>query len=280
MKKALKITKKVLTWLLVILTVLMTLITIASATIFNKTDASIFGLRMYVVLSDSMSATDFSAGDLIISKEVEPEELVEGDIITFTSTNRESMGQTVTHKIRSRTTLENGELGFITYGTTNGVDDVTPARAEHVHGKYVGRIPYVGTFCEFLKTPLGYLLCIFVPFLILIALQIKNCAKAFRHLRKEQKAEMQTERDELKAEREKLEEALAQMRAMQAQMSATQAAPAAPPAEETPAEAPVVEAPVVEAPVVEAPAEAPVEETPAEEASTEETPTEETPAEE
>lgn len=260
MNKAWEITKKVLTWLLIIVTVGMTLFTIASATIFNKSDASIFGFRMYIVLSDSMSATDFSAGDLIISKEVDPEELVEGDIITFTSTNPTSMGQTITHKIRSVTTLENGGLGFVTYGTTTGVDDEVPAKAEHVLGKYSFRIPYAGKFCDFLKTPLGYLLCIFVPFLILIALQIKNCAKAFRSMRKEQKQEMQVERDELKAEREKLEEAMAQLRAMQQQMGMPQATPAAPPAE-TPAEAPVEQPPVEEAPAEEAPAE----ETPTEE---------------
>ena len=260
MNRAWEITKKVLTWLLIIVTVGMTLFTIASATIFNKSDASIFGFRMYIVLSDSMSATDFSAGDLIISKEVDPEKLVEGDIITFTSTNPTSMGQTITHKIRSVTTLENGGLGFVTYGTTTGVDDEVPAKAEHVLGKYSFRIPYAGKFCDFLKTPLGYLLCIFVPFLILIALQIKNCAKAFRSMRREQKQEMQVERDELKAEREKLEEAMAQLRAMQQQMGMPQAAPAAPPAE--------------------APAEAPVEQPPAEEAPAEEAPAEETPTEE
>lgn len=269
MKKSLNIIKKVLTWVLIILTVGMTLFTIASATIFNKSDASIFGFRMYIVLSDSMSATDFSAGDLIISKEVDPEELVEGDIITFTSTNPTSMGETITHKIREVTTLENGGLGFVTYGTTTGVDDEVPAKAEHVLGKYSFRIPYAGKFCEFLKTPLGYMLCIFVPFLILIALQIKNCAKAFRALRKEQKQEMQVERDELKAEREKLEEAMAQLRAMQQQMGMPQAAPAAPPVE-APAEEPVEETPV----------EAPAEETPAEEALAEETPAEEVPTEE
>lgn len=265
MNRAWEITKKVLTWLLIIVTVGMTLFTIASATIFNKSDASIFGFRMYIVLSDSMSATDFSAGDLIISKEVDPEELVEGDIITFTSTNPTSMGQTITHKIRSVTTLENGGLGFVTYGTTTGVDDEVPAKAEHVLGKYSFRIPYAGKFCDFLKTPLGYLLCIFVPFLILIALQIKNCAKAFRSMRKEQKQEMQVERDELKAEREKLEEAMAQLRAMQQQMGMPQATPAAPPAE-APAEAPVEQTPAEEAPSEEAPAEeAPAEETPTEE---------------
>lgn len=266
MNKAWEITKKILTWVLIVVTVGMTLFTIASATIFNKTDASIFGFRMYIVLSDSMSATDFSAGDLIISKSVDPEELVEGDIITFTSTNPTSMGQTITHKIRSVTTLEDGKLGFVTYGTTTGVDDEVPAKAEHVLGKYSFRIPYAGKFCDFLKTPLGYLLCIFVPFLILIALQIKNCAKAFRSLRKEQKQEMQVERDELKAEREKLEEAMAQLRAMQQQMGMQTAAPAEEvPAAEAPAEV-TEEAPAEETPAEEAPAE----EIPAEEASTEE----------
>ncbi len=35
---------------------------------FDRADRSLFGYKAFIVLSDSMSATDFSAGDLVLSK--------------------------------------------------------------------------------------------------------------------------------------------------------------------------------------------------------------------
>ena len=56
-------------------------------------------------------------------QEVDPATLQAGDIITFQSTNPASYGESITHKIRALTTDASGNPGFITYGTTTGVDD-------------------------------------------------------------------------------------------------------------------------------------------------------------
>ena len=67
---------------------------------------------MYIVNSDSMAATDFKAGSLILVKEVDPSTLQEGDIITFMSQDTESFGETITHKIRTLTTDAKGNPRF------------------------------------------------------------------------------------------------------------------------------------------------------------------------
>ena len=79
--KALKIIKNVAVWLVVALAVCMMLFTIVSVSTFDRADRSLFGLKAFIVLSDSMSKTDFDAGDLVLVKEVEPQTLKEGDII-------------------------------------------------------------------------------------------------------------------------------------------------------------------------------------------------------
>ena len=67
MKKAWHIIKAILLWLVVALAVCMMGFTIVSVNTFDRMDRSLFGYKAFIVLSDSMSATDFNAGDLIPS---------------------------------------------------------------------------------------------------------------------------------------------------------------------------------------------------------------------
>lgn len=219
MKKAWKIISTALVWMVVIVAVFMMIFTIISVNTFNRNDRDLFGVRFYIVLSDSMSATDFDAGDLVLVKEVDPTTLQVGDIIAYQSQNSENYGATVTHKIRAKTVDANGNPGFITYGTTTNVDDETVVTYPFILGKYQTALPKVGTFFQFLKTPQGYIVCILIPFLLLIIYQGLNCVKIFKMYKAEQMAELQAEKDALEAQRKKSEEMMAQLLAMQKQMT-------------------------------------------------------------
>lgn len=232
MKKAFNIVKTTLVWLMVLLAVSMMIFTVISVTTFNRNDRSLFGYKMYIVKTDSMAATDFNAGALILVKEVDPAALQEGDIITFMSQDTESFGETITHKIRKTTVDAEGNPGFITYGTTTGVDDETVVTYPFILGKYQTALPKVGTFFQFLKTPQGYIICILIPFLLLIIYQGLNCVKVFKLYKAEQMAELQAEKDELAAQKKQSEEMMAQLLEMQKQM-AQQSKSAAPPEEES-----------------------------------------------
>lgn len=222
MKKAWKIISTTMVWIVVVVAVFMMVFTIVSVNTFNRNDRNLFGFRCYIVLSDSMSATDFDAGDLVLVKEVDPTTLQEGDIIAYQSQNSENYGATVTHKIRSKTVDKNGNPGFITYGTTTGVDDETVVTYPFVLGKYKAALPQVGTFFQFLKTPQGYIICILIPFLLLIIYQGLNCVKIFKMYKAEQMAELQAEKDALEAQRKQSEDMMAQLLAMQQQMQQNQ----------------------------------------------------------
>ncbi len=206
-KKALKITGNVLTVAVAILVVIMTVLTVFSMVFNRDGTASVFGVQAYVVQSDSMTP-EFAAGDVIFSEEVNPEELIAGDIITFISRDSASYGQTITHCIREVTT-HNGKLAFITYGIATGVDDGTPAAASDVLGRYAFRIAGLGSFFEFLKSVPGYIVCILLPFLVIIGLQIANIVSAVRAARAEKAAAAAAERSRVEA----LEEEVARLRA-------------------------------------------------------------------
>ena len=219
MKKALKIIKTTMVWMVVALAVFMMLFTVISVTTFNRNDRTLFGYRAYIVNTDSMSATDFDAGDLIFVKQVEKmSQLKEGDIITYISQNSDSFGENITHKIRRATVDAEGNPGFITYGTTTGVDDETVVTYPYILGKYAAKAPALGHFFEFLKTPQGYIVCIFIPFMLLILYQGVNCIRLFRRYKSEQMEEMEAEKAKLEAERAESAKMMEELQALKAQL--------------------------------------------------------------
>ena len=219
MKKFGGILSTILVWAVALVAVAMMIFTVVSVNTFNRNDRDLFGYRAYIVLSDSMSATDFSAGDLILVKQVDPNTLQPGDIIAYTSQNSENYGETVTHKIRSLTVNDNGEPGFITYGTTTNTDDAAVVTFPFVLGKYEMVLPKVGSFLQFLRSTTGYILCILIPFLILILHQGLNCVAAFRRYKGEQMAELQAEKDALEKQRQQSELMMQQLLEMKQQMT-------------------------------------------------------------
>lgn len=218
MKKALNIIRTTLVWLLVLLAVSMMIFTVISVTTFNRNDRSLFGYKMYIVNTDSMAATDFNAGSLILVKETDPSTLKEGDIITFMSQDTDSFGETITHKIRKLTTDAEGNPGFITYGTTTGVDDDTVVTYPYILGKYHHKIPWLGRFFNFLKTTPGYFVCIFTPFMLIILYEGIKFFRLFRRYKQEQMEEMQAEKEKLEEEREANAKMLEELQALKAQL--------------------------------------------------------------
>ena len=210
MKKAWNMIKNIIVGLVVVMALGMMVFTVISVRNFNQNDRSIFGYKAFIVMSDSMSATDFNAGDLVLLKEVDPADLKEGDIIAFISRNDGSYGETVTHKIRRLTMDASGNPGFVTYGTTTDTDDKKIVPYEDVIGKYQRNLLVVGKFFHFLKSTPGYILLILVPFLLLLIFQGIGCVRSYRQFRAEEMEGLYQERDriqeEIEASRRQLQE--------------------------------------------------------------------------
>ena len=185
MKKRLEAVRNILSWTLTAAAAVMIIFTIVSLTAADREDRSIFGFRAFIALSDSMSATDFDAGDLVLVKEVDPATLKEGDIIAYISRSSASNGETTTHKIRRLTVDEDGKPGFITYGTTTDTDDEGIVTYGDVLGVYRGHIPKVGRFIAFIKTTGGFITCILVPLFLIVLAQGISCIRLLRTYRQE-----------------------------------------------------------------------------------------------
>ncbi len=237
--KIFNIIGKVFTALVVIFAACMMVFTILSTTVFNKNDGTdIFGYRFMSVLSNSMSKSEknandkvhFSTEDIIIVKEMKDankdgREYKAGDIIAF-NTYKEGKFVTVTHKILEVKNNE-GMIEYVTYGTNTGAVDDTTVTPENVIGSYKGKIPKGAMFLAYLKSPLGYIICILIPFLLLIGYNGLNCIILFRRYKREQLEEMNAEKAKIEAERNQAFEMMKELEALKAQMAAGNAAPAA-----------------------------------------------------
>ena len=73
-------------------------------------------------------------------------------------------------------------------------------------GKYVGKLPGVGNLFALVKYVPGYIVCILIPFLLLILYNTVNVIRLFRRYKREQTAVMEAEKAELEAERLQNEE--------------------------------------------------------------------------
>ena len=227
-KKILGVTSKVLTWIVLAFTIFIMVFTIITVSTVDKNDKSLFGRNFYIVQTDSMSKSDknkdldihFKAGDIIIVKKVsDPTALEAGDIISFISTNSESYGETITHMIREvKTTSDGKTLGYVTYGTNTGVNDEALVEPDYVLGKYTGKLAGVGKFFSFVKSTSGYIVCILVPFLLLILYNGVNVIRLFRRYKKEQTAAMEAEKAQIAEDKRQAEEMLKELQALKEQL--------------------------------------------------------------
>ncbi len=229
-KKPLQLVTKIISIILIVFTTFIMLFTIISVTTFDRNDRSLLGFKFYIVQSDSMSLSEnnahldvhFNAGDIVIVKNVkDPTALQPGDIISFVTTDDNNKYITVTHMIREpRYTTEGKLIGYQTFGTNTGVNDETIVEPEFILGQYVGHLPKVGYFFTYVKSTPGYIICILIPFLMLIIVNALDVFKLFKKYKKEQNAIIDAEKAEIAADRQRNEDMLRELMALKQELEA------------------------------------------------------------
>ncbi len=164
-KEKATITHKILTGVGIALCVILVPILILNCTLLikgwtNKDEVpSIWGMSPMIVLTDSMVGEEedsFNGGDLIFVRTVKPEEIKEGDVISFF--DPAGNGSSVTSHRVLEIINEDGEIFFKTKGDNNNTEDKTPVPTEKLVGKYTGfRIAGAGNVAMFMQTI--YYLC-------------------------------------------------------------------------------------------------------------------------
>ncbi len=97
-----------------------------------------FGYQVYGILSNSMEP-EIATGSLVYVDSVDPESIVDGDIITYKMGSDSRV--VATHRVVS---VNRDKKEFITKGDHNNTVDAQPVIYERLLGKVVFTIPFLG----------------------------------------------------------------------------------------------------------------------------------------
>ena len=152
MNKKTKKTWNIVSTILVIALIVLTILLVG---------VKVIGLQPYAVLSGSMEPT-YHVGALIYVKEVPAEEVQVGDAITFVM-NEDLM--VATHRVME---IDVQNQQFTTKGDANEYVDAAPVHFNHLIGKPVFSIPWLGYLANYIQYPPGKYIAIAVAAILLL----------------------------------------------------------------------------------------------------------------
>lgn len=177
-----KIRKKLNAILTVFMVLCMLLCITVCLQVIQGKDASIFGFRIYHILTGSMEPT-IPTGSKVLVREVDPYKLEVGDVITFESKDESIYGYANTHRIVAIEEDDGGQLCFTTRGDANSSADRVRVYPADIKGKVVfGMNGAVNMFFSFLQTKLGFVTVVVLPLMLVIWLFMKDFRKEVNEL--------------------------------------------------------------------------------------------------
>ena len=172
------------------------LLTVVVETALGR-DPSLFGYRMMVVLTDSMTGT-YDRGDVIIVDEFSSGQLsspegavADGDVVTFVAPEGfgDIAGYNVTHRVIEAPYLEDGVWYIRTQGDASPSADPVPVPVSVLVGKVVGHSAALAGLHAFFTKPYGFVVLIVVPLIAVLIWQIAYAAKESGKAKAEQARE-------------------------------------------------------------------------------------------
>ena len=168
--KAIKIIWNIIYTLLFLLVVLMLLVVVMQRVTDNS--LTLGGIRMFTVATGSMKPV-YEVGDVLISKEIPPEEIKVGDDIVYRGEQSSFNNKIITHRVIFIEKLEDGNYKIITKGTANEQEDPEINQTQ-VYGKIVYKVQTLSYLGKLIQSIYVFYFIIFVPIGLLIFKQIKN----------------------------------------------------------------------------------------------------------
>ena len=150
--------KKVLTvivYILLIPLLIYNLSLIFQAILKPNETPSFLGIKTYVIVSGSMQP-ELDIGDIVVVKDIEENELQEGDIISF----REGQS-VVTHRIIEIENKDN-QKQFKTKGDNNNSVDINPVKLDAIEGKVITSIPLIGNLAIMLQGKITIIIIVII----------------------------------------------------------------------------------------------------------------------
>lgn len=139
----------------------------------------IMGYRVFTVISGSMEP-EYSVGDLIYVKEVDPLTVKVGDPITFVLNENLVVA---THRV---TAIDYENQRFTTKGDANEIEDQSPVHFNNLIGKPEFAIPKLGYVSDFVQNPPGTYIAVGIAALLIVAVFLPDFSSKKKKEEKEE----------------------------------------------------------------------------------------------
>lgn len=151
--------------------ILILLIAVLALQRFSNNKIAIGGYRAFNVATGSMIPT-YQIGDVLIVKEVNPDELKEGDPVSYLGKSGSFAGKIVTHRIIKIEETENGKV-FHTKGDNNDAEDPV-IKGDQIYGKVIYKCVILSMLTKLMNNLTAFYVIVFIPLGVLIFLQVKD----------------------------------------------------------------------------------------------------------
>ena len=167
MKKILKYIGKFIYILLSVSLIILVIFAVVQKSSNNR--KSILGIKIFTVITGSMIPV-YDIGDVLIVKDVQPEEIKVDDDIVYVGEKGTYRNKTITHRVQEIKQKEDGNYAIITKGVANLARD-PEINQNQVLGKVIGQ---VSIFSFILKLFTNIYVLIMIPVVILIYKIVKR----------------------------------------------------------------------------------------------------------
>ena len=154
---------------ILLIVILIVLFAFAVVQMMSNNEKGIGGIKIFTVISWSMIPV-YDIGDVLIVKEVTPEQIKVDDDIVYKGENGSLKNKTITHRVVSIEQQDDGDYEIITKGVANRAQDPAINQTQ-VYGKVIGHTSIVNFILKFIFNE--YFL-VFIPVIILIKKNIKR----------------------------------------------------------------------------------------------------------
>lgn len=175
--KALRIlymTFKAITTLIIVL-----VITIIFIQRVSNNKLNLFGFSIYTIITESM-VPKYQVYDMIIAKEVDTSSIEVGDDVVYLGEKDDFKDKIVTHQVIK---IDKNTGKFHTKGIANNTEDPL-ITGDQIMGKVIYKSKILSLISKVVNNPYGFYFVIFVPFSILVVMEVIDIINERRELKK------------------------------------------------------------------------------------------------
>lgn len=189
--------------LLSVLVIAAAVVVLCSVVLTRQGEApSIAGYTVFRITTGSM-APAYKTDELLLVKQTNPEEIKEGDVISFYSTDPALDGAVNTHRVME--IEKDGDHWFYTTkGDANNVVDAYTVDSEYLIGKAIGSSLMLGKLARLVSNPLIFIPIILLPLaVILITNLVRTVSLAKKIAKDEEEAAVKEAIQQIREQRRK-----------------------------------------------------------------------------